>query len=279
MTRYARRPKRGGRWSWVARGLSGVGAAVARNPAAVGGTTAFLVSLAFVSANALFYQPQMHPNAFVSTRSPAVPAVETETEAEPPLPTVAPRREVREVAPSKEEMAAAAVGPMSESTGSVPEPSGDKTVRAVQTVLSELGLYRGEIDGMDGPQTRAAIETYRRIVGLEEGANIDAALLRQLGLEGAKPSGATPAPAPRPAEQANDAEIKTASLGGSGNETVRRVQEGLKAFGNDDIEVDGIMGARTRRAITEFQSLFGLPVTGEPDKTLLSKMQEIGLIN
>lgn len=276
MTRYARRPKRGGRWNWLSRGLSGVGAAVARNPAAVGGTSAFLVSLAFVSANALFYQPQMHPNAFVSTRGPAVPAVETETEAEPPLPTAAPRREVLDVAPGREETAAAASMP--ESTGSVPEPSGDDTVRAVQTVLSELGLYRGEIDGMEGPQTHAAIETYRRIVGLEGGSNIDAALLRQLGLEEPGPSGHRVAPAPRPAGQADEAKIQTASLG-SGNETVRRVQEGLKAFGNDDIEIDGIMGARTRQAITEFQSLFGLPVTGEPDKALLTKMREIGLIS
>ena len=37
------------------------------------------------------------------------------------------------------------------------------------------------------------------------------------------------------------------------------------------------MGGATRRAIEEFQSLFGLPVTGEPDPTLLAKMAEIGL--
>ena len=36
---------------------------------------------------------------------------------------------------------------------------------------------------------------------------------------------------------------------------------------------------RPRAAIREFQSLFGLPVTGEPDEKLYAKMREIGLTN
>lgn len=63
-----------------------------------------------------------------------------------------------------------------------------------------------------------------------------------------------------------------------GDAVLRRVQAGLKAFGNDGIEIDGVMGERTRTAISEFQSLFGLPVTGEADPALIAKMQEIGLI-
>jgi peptidoglycan hydrolase-like protein with peptidoglycan-binding domain len=53
----------------------------------------------------------------------------------------------------------------------------------------------------------------------------------------------------------------------------------LKAFGNDGMEVDGVMGSKTKSAIREFQSLFGLPVTGEPDEALYAKMREIGLTN
>jgi peptidoglycan hydrolase-like protein with peptidoglycan-binding domain len=58
-----------------------------------------------------------------------------------------------------------------------------------------------------------------------------------------------------------------------------RVQAGLKAFGNDGIEVDGLLGQNTQAAIREFQSLFGLPVTGQPDQALLAKMREVGLTN
>ena len=60
---------------------------------------------------------------------------------------------------------------------------------------------------------------------------------------------------------------------------VQKIQAGLKAFGNDGMEIDGVIGAKTRSAIREFQSLFGLPVTGEPDQKVYAKMREIGLTN
>ena len=58
---------------------------------------------------------------------------------------------------------------------------------------------------------------------------------------------------------------------------IQRIQAGLKAFGNDGIEIDGVVGPRTRAAILEFQSLFGLPETGEATQETLAKMREIGL--
>ena len=50
------------------------------------------------------------------------------------------------------------------------------------------------------------------------------------------------------------------------------------AFGNEGIDVDGMMGTKTRNAIREFQSIFGLPVTGEPDEKLYRKMRELGYV-
>ncbi|WEX07745.1 peptidoglycan-binding protein [Chelativorans sp. AA-79] len=272
MTRYAKRPdakRQNKRAGWLRAGISGVASATARNPVAVGGTTAFLVSLAFVSANAVFYQPQVHPNAFLSTRELG-PRALPDAAPEHPHPRAAPR-DVRQVDPLPDAGAGEEADPGS--TGSVPvQADGDETVRSVQDVLSDLGLYRGPIDGMAGPQTNAAIETYRRVVGLDEGHQIDAALLNQLGLG----SGGQSAPAP--AEPGTDHGVQTASAE-AGDATIRRIQAGLKAFGNDGIEIDGMMGARTEQAIREFQSLFGLPVTGEPDAVLVTKMKEIGLIN
>ena len=62
------------------------------------------------------------------------------------------------------------------------------------------------------------------------------------------------------------------------DERIAKVQAGLKEFGNDAIEIDGVMGARTEAAIREFQSLFGLAVTGEADQAVYAKMKEIGLV-
>jgi peptidoglycan hydrolase-like protein with peptidoglycan-binding domain len=62
-------------------------------------------------------------------------------------------------------------------------------------------------------------------------------------------------------------------------ERIIRIQAGLKAFGNDAIEIDGVIGAQTKAAIHEFQALFGLPETGEADEAVYAKMKEIGLTN
>src|SRR5690606_39817695 len=75
-----------------------------------------------------------------------------------------------------------------DSTGSITPPTGDNDIRSVQQVLNGLGLYQGPVDGLTGPQTRSAVENYRRIVGLSPGSDIDDALLVQLGLR--KPSAA-----------------------------------------------------------------------------------------
>ena len=274
------------------------GTVLVDNPAAVGGATAFLVALSFVSANALWYQPQLHPSAFVSTRdhvSQIVPADDMQREITPPRPETAPRQDIRAL-PFDEQVVPA---PSNEPTGSVTEDTGDDTVRAVQRVLNDLGLYRGPVDGLSGPQTHAAVENYRRIVGLEEGGEIDDALLRQLGLKEAPQHQQAQLPAqipeiapkPTPRPTSSDA-VQTASLERKppqatpaaaateeGDELLKRVQAGLRAFGNDGIQIDGVMGENTRLAIREFQSLFGLPVTGEVDETLIAKMREIGLTN
>ena len=63
------------------------------------------------------------------------------------------------------------------------------------------------------------------------------------------------------------------------DERIRRIQAGLRSFGNDQIVIDGLTGSRTRSAILEFQALFGLPETGDPDDAVVAKMKEIGLIN
>lgn len=248
-----------------------LGAAIARNPMLVGGVTAFLVALSYVSANALWYQPHFHDGAFFATRT---------TFAGPPAPRpqAADRRETTIRFERSTDQAA---------------PEGDPVIRGVQAVLRELDYYDGEIDGLSGPRTRDAIVAYQKTIGLPVTGEIDAALTEQLG---ASP-GRAAAALDRPAEARKDASepVTTAAIAPvptprakpvaaeapdrADAERIVRIQAGLKAFGNDGIELDGVVGARTRSAIREFQSLFGLPLTGEPDEALYAKMREIGLTN
>lgn len=242
-------------------GAATLASAIARNPVLVGGTTAFVVALSYVSANALWYQPHFHSGAFFSTRDT--------TYIGPPAP------EDEFTGPSETTIRIDR-GPQA----SVPAPVADPMVEQVQAVLRDLRFYDGKVDGITGPATRKAIETYRKTVGLPATGDIDQALIEQLGSATAT-AGIAPQPVPVPRRGPEEIlpEPTPAVAGRTPDPRIVKIQAGLKAFGNDGIEIDGVVGSRTKSAIREFQSLFGLPVTGEPDEGLYRKMREIGLTN
>jgi peptidoglycan hydrolase-like protein with peptidoglycan-binding domain len=227
-------------------GVASVLGLIARNPTLVGGSTAFLVALSFVSANALWYQPYAHSGAFFATRdfmragAPELPE-ETTILIERPEPA--------------------------------PVIEGDPMVKKVQQTLRDLNFYVGDVDGLYGPNTRQAIASYQTKMGLAVTGAVDDTLLDQLGTGSVK-SAVLPTPAPRDAvataPAANTIPVR--------DDRVAKVQAGLQEFGNEAIEADGLMGAKTEAAIREFQSLFGLPVTGKADQEVYAKMKEIGLI-
>lgn len=261
-----------------------------------GGLTAFAVAFSYVSANAIWYQPHAHKGTFFATRpasdighvpaaeaAASVPAGEIETVFRIERP--APGTDTNAAPPDLAPAVAPAPAPPRPDAGAAPEPAqsaavatgGDERVRAVQTVLARLNLYPGAIDGLTGPQTRAAVEAYQRTVGLEVTGRIDDALMRQLG-EAAPASASVPvlpSVAPIPATD----QMVTASSTREPDGMVVRIQAGLRAFGNDAIVADGQVGEKTRAALLEFQALFGLPKTGRPDPEVYAKMQEIGLTN
>lgn len=267
----------------------GAAAFLVRHRRLVGGVTAFAVAFSYVAANAVWYQPHAHGSAFFATRplggqqgatDAGEPAARQETiirlEREAAPAAGLPAAPAQQVAPPPEPSRQAALPAPPQQAAA---PKGDPTVEKVQRILSELNLYAGEVDGLTGPQTRAAIERYRRVVGLEPSSEIDDRLLAQLGAKPRQELAETPAAAPVPTQQpvAGTDMIQTASAPPKGDPTIMRIQAGLKAFGNEGIEIDGMVGPRTRSALREFQSLFGLPETGEPDAAVYAKMREIGL--
>jgi peptidoglycan hydrolase-like protein with peptidoglycan-binding domain len=88
-----------------------------------------------------------------------------------------------------------------------------------------------------------------------------------------------PRPAPRPGDTSAVPVSVPAASAPAPDARIIKIQAGLKAFGIDVMQLDGVVGARTKAAIKEFQSLFGLPETGEPDEVVYAKMREIGLTN
>lgn len=221
----------------VQRGLASAGAFVSENPALVGGSTSFLVALLYVSANALWYQPHAHTGPFFATRSfDSFAAVERERQELQAEPQTTIHIERPETEPE------------------VRRPLADPVVERVQASLKSQNFYVGDVDGLSGPATERAIRAFQEKNGLEATGKIDQPLLQHLG--GEDTTGAL-----APASPEHIALVKT-------------VQEGLRAFGSADIAVDGVMGNRTRNALKEFQSLFGLPEDGEPSEAVIEKMRE-----
>lgn len=252
MGRTAREPEAQDPWTSPLRsGAAAVLGMVARNPALAGGATAFLVALSFVSANALWYQPHAHSGAFFATRG-----FTRLGQAPAPAETV--------IRIERPEQPAA--------------PQGDPDIRTVQTVLQDLDFYDGAIDGINGPNTRKAIEAYRATIGMTVTGAVDRELLDQLGA-GPTTTASVPAPTPRVNALDEDRPSLPEVAPPLPEERIIKIQAGLRAFGNEAIELDGVMGSQTSAAIHEFQVLFGLPDTGQPDAEVYAKMKEIGLTN
>ncbi|MDP8251428.1 peptidoglycan-binding domain-containing protein [Pseudochrobactrum saccharolyticum] len=158
----------------VSRMALAAGDIVARNPVVAGGATAFLVTLGFVASNAIWYQPQAHDGVFFKTRPEQVfrAVAKDNSEAARKLTgNVAVQEPVRQItgneaAPVAEKPQAVATLP--ETTvdgGDLPAlaPNGDKQVAIMQYNLKQLGFYSGNVDGLTGPQTRAALEQWQNV--------------------------------------------------------------------------------------------------------------------
>jgi peptidoglycan hydrolase-like protein with peptidoglycan-binding domain len=254
MARNARRREPAYGSSLLGNVLATMGEGVLRNPLAVGASTAFLVTFSFISANALWYQPHFYDDAFFSTRNPPI------------------RQSARVIG------RAPAPGPSSgaSSLSAAPAPSADPLVEKVQASLVKLKFYSGPMDGLDGPQTGQAISAYQKSVGLPVSGHIDGFLLKRLGILETNPPEQAPLPAPRPRV---DAATTQSVAPGNDEARIIKIQAGLKAFGNDGIELDGKIGPKTTAGIKEFQSLFGLDASGVPDAETYAKMKEVGLIS
>lgn len=314
----------------VSRMALAAGDLVARNPVVAGGATAFLVTLGFVASNAIWYQPQAHDGVFFKTRPDQVfrAVAKNDSEAARRITgNAVPQETVRQVAntttaPAQNKpQAVAALPDTTVDGGDLPAlaPNGDKQVAILQYNLKQLGFYSGNVDGLTGPQTRAALEQWQSVQAKLEPESSPAVTVKpvenkmtiaeaiSVAVPEARPEHSSARSVPiaekRPApivvrreekvtsqparnqpRQERTASVEPVASRASGGQAVSaeelvRIQAGLKAFGNDMVVVDGVPGKTTEDAIREFQKLFRLNVSGKPDSELIGKMREIGLIS
>lgn len=295
-------------------------ALIAENRRATLGAIASAAVVFFVCANALAWQDRPHPSAFFETRpqtgdTPMTSAASTSPGDAVNLPKQRPvtrivfdqEAEPEIVAPPSTRapvISLPATAPVPAPGRGVAPEQETNPIAQMQTMLASLGHYHGEIDGLTGPKTRAAVESYKTHVGLQGIDLSDEQLLTSLR-NNMTITAAIPAPRPEvrptgqnapamPAAPVQTAAVETMppvndnrlaermmtpTAGPSTDPVIMKVQAGLRAFGRTELEIDGLNGATTQAAIREFQSIFRLPVTGEIDPAFLEKMTAVGLID
>jgi len=142
-------------------------------------------------------------------------------------------------------------------------------IEQMQRELAERGLYQGEIDGMAGPQTMAALRQFQQQQGLPtnngSGNGFDEATRRALGIElDRQPVAGGQSSASPELERPVGREGATPGVTGSGSmqsqvqldtlnqEQLRTLQTRLQELGFYQGQVDGVLGEGTRSALRQF---------------------------
>jgi peptidoglycan hydrolase-like protein with peptidoglycan-binding domain len=124
---------------------------------------------------------------------------------------------------------------------------------ALQQALADAGYYDGEVDGIYGPETVAAVQALQKANGLPQTGTVDKATEQALRTELAAKGGAA-------------AQAATASTAA--------VQQTLKLAGYWDGPVDGVWTDALTDALEELQKDLGVPVTGTVDAATIAAFEK-----
>ena len=128
--------------------------------------------------------------------------------------------------------------------------SANNDVAALQELLARRGFYTGAIDGVRGSQTNAAIAEAQKAYGL----TVD-------GIAGAQTIAALERDA-RPAPTTASSSAATTSTPSNSDNSIANLQNLLTDRGFYTGPITGILGPRTREAITAAQRAYGLTADG-----------------
>jgi peptidoglycan hydrolase-like protein with peptidoglycan-binding domain len=167
-----------------------------------------------------------------------------------------------------------ALGPLTARALQTRSAGSTTVVQALQSALTDVGLFSGTIDGTYGPGTQAAVESLQRESHLAADGLYGPQTAKALAALYARtePEPTVPAPTvPAPSTGGSAREVLT--LGGKGPE-VKRLQERLEALGYRPGSADGVYGASTASAVLAFQKREGLQRDGQAGSQVLAKLKD-----
>ncbi|HAU77944.1 MAG TPA: peptidoglycan-binding protein, partial [Agrobacterium sp.] len=127
--------------------VSAIGREILRHPKLVGGCGAFAVVFGFVAANALWYQPGVHPSPFLRTRDAENPNGIAGYRPAEPLGTHGNVTTFRIERPAETETAQQQPAAETPAQPVAESQKPQQIVADIQGELKKRGLYEGEADG------------------------------------------------------------------------------------------------------------------------------------
>lgn len=207
---------------------------------------------ALVAVNATYMQPGKHPAPLFQTRAPGGQLA------------ALMHREVRTVSAGADLR--------------YPPLVADRAlISEVQSMLAVKGFYHGLVDGVDGPETRAAIADYERGINVSPTGEPSVKLLARMRMDQLVREELVPLPARAPANNPNP-ETPAATPGIRATQ-ILSVQQAMNSFGYGPVTADGVFGDETSAAIQRFEMNQGISVTGRISDDLIVRLMTIGALN
>lgn len=207
---------------------------------------------ALVAVNATYMQPGKHPAPLFQTRAPGGQLA------------ALMHREVRTISAGTDLR--------------YPPLVADRAlISEVQSMLAVKGFYHGLVDGVDGPETRAAIADYERGINVSPTGEPSVKLLARMRMDQLVKEELVPLPARAPATNPNPGTPAVASAITATQ--ILSVQQAMNSFGYGPVTADGVFGEETSAAIQRFEMNQGISVTGKISDDLIVRLMTIGALN
>ncbi|WP_162841446.1 peptidoglycan-binding domain-containing protein [Salaquimonas pukyongi] len=219
------------------------------NPSVAAGGCTFAIAFALVAGNAFYAQSGAHPDPIWATRDM------TTTQSVPDVRPVQTTRIQPKKRPARDSATVA---------------RHKKLVSRLQIALAKTGDYEGDVDGLMGPMTRAAITKYQKRNNMHETGKATQELAAFV--ENRLPKVASQKKADKLSGIIANTEPVLSDDEMLNRALVMRIQEHLARATGSNIDVDGIFGNQTEQALRQFQQRHGLKVTGQPDRTTIEKL-------
>ncbi|HVM65543.1 MAG TPA: peptidoglycan-binding protein [Acidimicrobiales bacterium] len=171
-----------------------------------------------------------------------------------------------------------ALGPQTAAALDRKLPSASEAVRALESALTDIGVFNGVIDGRFDDNLVRAVEAVQQRMGVpadgQYGPQTDAVLEQLYARVVHVPQTTTTAP-PAPSSTIGATTSTTNNLLelGSTGPKVLALQQRLAALGYRPGTVDGVLGAGTVSAVLAFQKREGLPRDGIAGPQVLARLQ------